>query len=182
MNHVDRDREHSVRMVPRVIARRKGQHFRLLASGAVSLFFVARALINRMNGDRSAIAILLLLFIGTVMLLLIVSALRMLLDRRPALVIDPTGVHDFISSARPGLLPWANIHAAEIKRLSGADVIVLKLRDDQPIREAVSGTRKVLVEHSVKQVGSPIALPVKFMDADRDEILLTIKSGISGTD
>ncbi len=165
-------------MTPWVVDRKNGQHYRVLLSGGVSLFLIGRSLLSRLDGDRSLIAIGILLFIGTVMLLLLINSIRALLDKRPALIVDAQGVHDFVSSARPGLIPWSNIKEVAAKRLSGTDVIAVMLHDDAGILENVSGFRRSLTENSLKRTGSPIALPVKFMDARQDELLRVLSEGL----
>jgi hypothetical protein len=104
-----------------------------------------------------------------------IYALKKLLDKKPALVFNDSGIVDNVSSASAGFIPWSDVVRAEIFELPKHKMLVIKVRDPQKYIARGSALRRSLNKTNYKTVGSPISIYVNLLEIDVAELASLFK-------
>ncbi|MDX6269077.1 MAG: hypothetical protein QOD28_300 [Acidobacteriota bacterium] len=104
-----------------------------------------------------------------------IYALKKLLDKKPALVFNDSGIVDNVSSASAGFIPWSDVIRAEIFELPKHKMLVIKVRDPQKYVARGSSLRRSLNKTNYKTVGSPISIYVNLLEIDVAELASLFK-------
>lgn len=104
-----------------------------------------------------------------------IYALKKLLDKKPALVFDDSGIVDNVSSASAGFIPWSDVVGAQIFEMPKHKMLVIKVRDPQKYVARGSSLRRSLNKTNYKTVGSPISIYVNLLEIDVAELASLFK-------
>lgn len=100
--------------------------------------------------------------------------LRALFDPRPGLVVRGDGFEDRSSPVAVGFVPWREVTAIEIYKISvrGASerVLVVKVRDPAPYAARGGALARMARRENLRMVGSPITLSSKSLRTSLDEL------------
>jgi hypothetical protein len=94
--------------------------------------------------------------------------IRQLLDTRPRLVIDESGVLD--RTLGVGRIAWGDIESAYVKSIKGNDFICLTLRNPEVYLGTLSPTRRAMATANRKLGFTEINLNLSGVAADTNEI------------
>ncbi len=114
-------------------------------------------------------------FIGVAFFgLALLHSLRALFDPRPGLVIRKDGFEDRSSPVAVGFVPWNEVTAIEIYKISvrGASerVLVVKVREPAPYAARGGALARLARRENLRMVGSPITLNSKSLRCSLDEL------------
>lgn len=85
-------------------------------------------------------------------------ALKMLFDKKPALVFNSSGIIDNASSVSAGFIPWSEVVGAEICEIQKQKLLVIKVRDPREYIARGGSLRRALNRANYSMVGSPISI------------------------
>ena len=141
--------------------------FKALALTVCSLGFVAGGLfiLSKADVDDTWIGWTAVTFFGACALV----GIWMLLDARPRLVIDDSGIYD--RTIGIGKIPWSEIEGAYIRSIQGNDFICLKLRNQDAYLDKLSSVKRSMVKANEALGFTPISLNLSGVAADSDQIL-----------
>lgn len=143
----------------------------MLIIGPFAIYTMINAMVNM--GSKGFMYYMLLIF-SSLVLLFFFNALRQLLNRKPALVIDASGMTDNISIANFGFIPWTNISKCELKTYMRREHLLLFLKEEKEISK---GSKKML-ELFQRDLGTSVALPVDAMKIKSDELANIVGAAI----
>lgn len=100
--------------------------------------------------------------------------------RRPALILDETGIRDRSSFSGIGLIYWDEIEAVTLKRSPGQRLLFLNVRNPESFIARQSPSVQRAIRSNIRLVGAPVALsqtnigiPLEQMKALIEERLIT---------
>lgn len=96
---------------------------------------------------------------------------RKLFDRKPALVLTETGLHDNSSGVSAGLVPWSEIERFSLFEVSKQKLLIIHVKNMAKYVEAGGVIRRALNRMNVKLAGSPISISSSTLKIDFDELL-----------
>ena len=120
-------------------------------------FFTTTHFVYGENPFMPAFRLILLGFMGLLMTAHAYQAVKELLKKGPALVLNSDGIIDNVSPANAGLMRWENISHVDIQKVSWKKSMIIHLIDDQAILDKLKGVKKVQAEGLKKKTGSSIA-------------------------
>ncbi|HEX8130271.1 MAG TPA: STM3941 family protein, partial [Pyrinomonadaceae bacterium] len=98
-------------------------------------------------------------------------ALKKLLDKKPALVFNSSGIIDNASSVSPGFIPWSEVVGAQICEIQNQKLLIIKVRDPQEYIARGSSLRQTINKANYKMVGSPISIATNTLAIDFSELV-----------
>jgi hypothetical protein len=165
-------------MNPTLIARRKEEHVVIVVLCATSLVSLVDRLVSRPQDFTEApgffvfkllFALLLVVFIG--------NAIRQLMRKGPALVLDDAGLQDLVTPVRGGLIPWTAMSGARAIGRKGS-VIVIDLHDPAAFIAERLGFKQRMARAFHRSHGSPVVIQTRFVKADANDLLRMIQERI----
>lgn len=125
---------------------------------------------SKISALHQVVAVVGVAFFGLALL----YGLRALFDPRPGLVVRGDGFEDRSSPVAVGFVPWREVTAIEIYKLSvrGASerVLVVKVRDPAPYAARGGALARMARRENLRMVGSPITLSSKSLRISLDEL------------
>lgn len=108
-----------------------------------------------------------ILFFG---LALLVSAFK-LANRRPALVIDHTGITDQSSAVAAGHIPWRDVvEIRRIKVLREWMLLIIVTNPEDYIRQQLNLFKRKTLQLNYRQYGSPLSISTHTLDCSSEEL------------
>jgi len=147
----------------------RGKYFALLF-GAIG--FVAGGAFILLIGGPKLIGWASIIFFGAGIPL----SIWQILDRRPRLKIDDTGIVD--RTLGVGKIAWEDIEGAFVKSIQGNDFICLNLRNNKKYTDKLSSVKKAMISANEKLGFTPISLNLSGVDTNANEILELIMKTI----
>ena len=100
--------------------------------------------------------------IGLVVILIfglcLLVGLKMLFDKKPALVFSSSGIVDNASDVAAGFIPWSEIMGAKVLEIQQQKTLVISVRDPQKYIDRSGAMKRALNQSSYKMLGSPVAI------------------------
>lgn len=163
---------------PTLEIRRSRGKLALLVLGSAAFVALSLWMLTLEDTEISAlhqvVAVVGVAFFGLALL----YGLRALLDPRPGLVVRAEGFEDHSSPVAVGFVPWSDVTAIEVHRLSvrGANerVLVVKVRDPAPYAARGNVLARMARTQNLRMVGSPITLSSKSLRCSLDELARTL--------
>jgi hypothetical protein len=154
------------------IPRRKFLHYRNLLLSSAAVLYLALKLWNRWQAtpmyDWYNVILLLFFFVNVAV---IAYSIRQLFRTSPALLITDEGMVDYISPAKMGLIPWANITDAEIRQYRGYPHLLVTIINNQQAIDSAHFINKFLIKQTIKKTGAAIIVNCAMLDYDREQLL-----------
>lgn len=97
--------------------------------------------------------------------------IKKLLDKKPGLVFNNSGVIDNSSGVSAGLIPWSEITGAEIYEIHKQKMLIIKVRNPQKYIERGGTLKQTLNKANHKMCGSPIAITSNALKINFSELL-----------
>lgn len=154
-----------------VIKRKRKQQWQMLIIGPFAMYTMVNAMLNM---DSKGILYYALLIFSSLVLLFFFNALRQMLNRKPALVIDESGLTDNISLANAKFIAWNNIRKCELKKYMRRDHLLIFMRD----LSTLDLSRKKMMQIFERDLGTPVALPLDAMKVNKDELAKIVEIAI----
>ncbi|MES2772931.1 MAG: STM3941 family protein [Bacteroidota bacterium] len=102
--------------------------------------------------------------------------IRKLMDKRPGLIIDTTGITDNASGVSAGHIPWSDIVAIQSTEVFNQKfLIVLVKNPDHYIERQASVIKRKGMQMNYKQYGSPISISASTLKCNFDELKNTLQ-------
>lgn len=89
----------------------------------------------------------------------VVYALRRLIQRTPALLVDATGVHDRASLIAAGTISWDNIAAVDASSFGAQRMLTVAVHDTQAVLDRHSGLSRLLLALNSRLMATPVNIP-----------------------
>ena len=102
---------------------------------------------------------------------------QQLRQRRVALRISREGVEDYISMAKPGLIPWKNIKGSALVPYTGADQVVIYVRKAEPMLERLTFLQRKMAQQMIEDIQTPIVINPKLIRYDGKKLVALINKG-----
>jgi hypothetical protein len=90
--------------------------------------------------------------------LCLLVGLKMLFDKKPALVFNSSGIVDNASDVAAGFIPWSEIVGAKVLEIQQQKTLVIGVRDPQKYIARGGAMKRALNQSSYKMLGSPVAI------------------------
>jgi hypothetical protein len=100
-----------------------------------------------------------------------VLGIKKLVDKKPGLVFNSSGIVDNSSGVSAGLIPWTEIMGAEIFEIYKQKVLVIKVKNPQNYVERGNWLKQALNKLNCKMCGSPIAITSNALKISFSELL-----------
>jgi hypothetical protein len=164
-----------------VIRRRKNQHYQLVIIAPLALFFSINSFLRHLQGESSYRSLMLAvtLLFSAVIIWMLITAIRHLIKKGPAMIISERGVDDYASVATAGHILWEEITGASIQKFSGTNHLVIHLRNPERYLSAEKTWRRRVTEFAMSKTGSPIAVNLRTIQYSGDELLKQILERVS---
>ena len=154
------------------IPRRNFLHYRNLLLSSAAVLYIGLKLYSRwytiLLYDWYGV-ILLLFFV--VNMVVVANSIRQLFKTSPALLITDEGMVDYISPARMGLIPWANVTHAEIRQYRGYPHLLVSITSNQQALNSARLINRYLIKQTIKKTGAAIIINCAMLDYDREQLL-----------
>ncbi len=102
-------------------------------------------------------------------------AARKLFDKKPGLVLSPSGILDNSSAVSAGLLPWNEITGTEVVRIQKHKLLVITVKDPERYIERGGRLRRALNRANYRMVGSPISISSNALRISFDELVALVR-------
>jgi hypothetical protein len=79
-------------------------------------------------------------------------------DRKPGLVLGPTGIVDNSSAVAAGFIPWSDVTGVEIFRFGSQKMLVIRVADPEKYVARGNPLKRALNRANTNMVGSPVAI------------------------
>ncbi|HYR11299.1 MAG TPA: STM3941 family protein [Longimicrobium sp.] len=94
-------------------------------------------------------------------------------DRKPGLVLGPTGIVDNSSAVAAGFIPWSEVTGVEIFQLGGQKMLVVRVADPEKYISRGNPLKRALNRANTGMCGSPVvispnALRISFHELHRE--------------
>ncbi len=133
-----------------------------LAFVAIGVWFLTAADDGSLAGGRRFASPWMLQGLGAVTVLFFggcaVYGMVKMFDRRPGLVLGPTGLVDNSSGVAAGFIPWSDLRGAHVLEISGQKLLVVLVADPQKYVGRGNPLKRALNRANVKMCGSPIVI------------------------
>ncbi|MBI5725301.1 MAG: hypothetical protein HZA50_15180 [Planctomycetes bacterium] len=96
---------------------------------------------------------------------------KKLLDKRPGLVFNSSGIVDNSSGVSAGFIPWTEIIGVEIFEIHKQKFLIIKVKNPQSYLKRGGWMKRSLNRASFKMCGSPIAIGANAIKIDFSELL-----------
>lgn len=134
---------------------------RLFFAFLTSMIFVALGfyILDRpfkpLPGLENVIGAVSIVFFGT----LCVFTFLFLLDNKPAIIVNETGITDYSTAIGVGHIKWEDITHFSIRKVFNQRFIIVHVKNPELYINKVSGTKKWLRKRNNTMYGSPISIP-----------------------
>ena len=161
-----------------LIARRKEEHAVIVVLCATSLVSLADRLVSRPQDFAEATGFYVFKLLFTLLLVVfIANALRQVLRKGPALVLDENGLQDLVTPVQGGLIPWIAMAGARAIGRKGS-VIVIDLHDPEAFIAERQGFKQRMARAFHRSHGSPLVIQTRFVKADASDLVRVIQDRI----
>lgn len=157
-----------------IIKRNLGLHVRILFVAVIGMALTAYNYLSQLE-NPSLIWMILLTASAVLMLVLFVNAARVLIVRKPALVITKEGLVDHISIARAGLIPWNSIRSIKAEKYLNREHILIEVSDSQSVIDKLPYVRQKMVDQQFRDTGSVIVIDPKTIQTKSSDLVKIIK-------
>lgn len=169
-------------MADKSIKRIKTSYYMVAFVVPLALFLIGKSTYNYFYSDVlwQRIAAFILALICGGFFAFFIQALQQIFTKKPAIHISKEGIHDDVSMARVGLIPWSDITKTEIKDNAGAPHLFIYVKDHTKYIDKKSWFKKGMLNQMAKDSGSPIAINLKLIEGSGKELQKTIQSRMRG--
>jgi hypothetical protein len=101
---------------------------------------------------------------------------RMLLDPRPALVLDRDGLHDRASALAAGLIRWPEISRAATFTYRGQRMLGIDVHDPAALLARVTPVKRYVMRTNVRLVGPLVSIPQNVLPVDVDRVCAEMRT------
>lgn len=141
------------------IPRRKNLHYRNLALSTVAVAVIAFTVWNRIRaGNSDEFFNLIMVFFVLLNIGIVINAIRQILKKTPALVINDEGIIDNTSPANMGLIKWGEITFCEVKKYRGSMQLLITITDNQRAIVRANRFNTAMIQKSMKDTGAAIVI------------------------
>ena len=102
---------------------------------------------------------------------------RKLLDHRPGLVIDHSGIVDNSGGLSTGAIPWLDILGFYEYSIQGQTMVAVKLRDPEKYIARGNPIAQAVRRANYKLCGSPVTLSAKGLKIQHEALLQALQDG-----
>ena len=120
----------------------------------------------RSNHDRLLAGVLILLGVGSMY-----AAVRLLLDSRPGLVLDASGMWINDRAGEGGLVPWNAMEGIWLAKSSRVTYLLVKVKDPDRVPLPPNPLKRMLAPMNKAMLGTPVYVNTSVLDHDRGELL-----------
>lgn len=114
--------------------------------------------------------------IAFVFLAIFISALRVLLNRTPAISITAEGINDSVSLAKGAeMIPWKEVKSVKYETYLNNDHILIALHHPELVLSKLSAIRKKMVNQQYEDTGAVIVINPKLIKAKPKELVEKIR-------
>lgn len=99
------------------------------------------------------------------------AALRKLLDKKPGLVLNSSGVMDNASGMSAGLIPWSEVVGVDVFEVEKQKMLIIRVSDPRKYVERGGPIRRAINKANYKVGGNPIAVASSALKIDFPELL-----------
>ncbi|WP_277674604.1 STM3941 family protein [Piscibacillus halophilus] len=151
---------------------------RMIGFGILSLLFVILGIIFYNVGlieddlTLTVIGFLLVLIFGFCLFYYI----KVLIKRKPALIISDEGISDYSSYLGPGLIRWDEIEGFEFVGFGSQQFLGIYTKDPELIINRASGLRRVINRMNKGLINTQVNIMVKNLDCSSEDLVETINS------
>lgn len=93
-----------------------------------------------------------------------------------SLVLKESGLWDNASEAALGLIAWEDIQSLKLGSIHSQKFIVIQVRNPDDYMSRLSPLRQKLAKANFQLTGSPVNIPLSYLDASTEDILQAIES------
>ncbi|HXD34827.1 MAG TPA: STM3941 family protein [Pyrinomonadaceae bacterium] len=97
--------------------------------------------------------------------------LKKLFDKKPALILNNSGIVDNASSVSAGFIPWSEVVGARIVEVQKQKMLVINVRDPEEYIARGNLLQQTLNKASYKMVGSPISISSNMLAINFSELI-----------
>ena len=155
-----------------IVPRNNSVYQTLIILCPIALFFGTRFLYQNYYtaSPRWWLIILLgLLLAGAAYLL--VNSIQQVRNSRPAMRISREGVEDYISLAKPGLIPWKNITGSKIEKYTGSDQLLIYVKEPKSLVQSLNFVQSKMAQQMLEDVQTPIVINPKLIRYDAKKLM-----------
>jgi len=109
-------------------------------------------------------------------LITLIEYIKTLFNKNAVLKISETGIYDNLSIFSCGEIPWSDIEAVGIIKLSAlnADFLIIKMRDNAKYLTGKNFVKKYVLKRWIKKWGGPVVISEKRIDYNLQKLKDTI--------
>ncbi len=96
--------------------------------------------------------------------------LKKLIDKKPALILNNSGIVDNASSVSPGFIPWSEVVGAKIVEVQKQKMLVINVREPEEYIARGNLLKQTLNKANYKMVGSPISISLNVLAINFSEL------------
>ena len=156
------------------VKRNKALHIRLFLIALVGLVFSVLYYIIQL-ANSSLLWMMITSVIALLFIFVLVTSLRMLLNRKPALSLTNEGITDSISLASAGTIPWKEVKSVKLETYLNSPQILIALHHPERILEKLGYVKKRMVNQQLVDTGAVIVINPKMIQGKPQDIVNNIK-------
>ncbi|WP_417351838.1 STM3941 family protein [Flavobacterium alkalisoli] len=99
-----------------------------------------------------------------------VFAFLFLMNNKPAVIVDETGITDYSTGIGVGHIKWEDITGFSIRKVFNHRFIIVHVKNPEVYINKASGTKKWLRKRNNAMYGSPISIPENNIKDNIDEL------------
>jgi len=99
------------------------------------------------------------------------AGIRKLLDKKPGLILNSSGIHDNSSAVAARFVPWSEVIGFSIFEMQKQKTLVIIVREPERYIEAGGAFKRMLNRMNYKMCGSPVAISANSLNLGFDELL-----------
>ena len=104
---------------------------------------------------------------------------RIVRFRRPIFELGPEGILDRASALGAGFVPWEEVEGTRVRRLLGSRVLAVEVTDERALLARQGPAKRLLMGVNGRIVGTPVLVPLGFLDVREDTLLWEIEKHLS---
>lgn len=102
--------------------------------------------------------------------LCLIYCVAKLFARKPALVLDNSGVYDNASAVSAGFIAWNDIKIATSSEFRNQRTLAIAVTDPEALLTRISGFKRLAMRANIKLNGQPVNLPQAMLPIKVDEL------------
>lgn len=104
---------------------------------------------------------------------------RIVRFRRPIFEVCAEGILDRASALGAGFVPWGEVEGAWMRSFLGQRLLAVEVTDERPLLARQGPAKRLLMGVNGRIVGTPVLVPLGFLDVREDTLLWEIEKHLS---